>query len=101
MRLFNWVFVLSAISTVYGCSQLANTEISCPSPELSANSVAAIADAELKNRGISHYQRYRWDVFRVDCYYIYREFYMPETPGKWFDVVISSDGDVTEITRGK
>ena len=98
--LFRICVVMVAL-TAYGCSPLASTETSCPSPELSTSSVVAIAEAELKKRRIPHYSRYRSDVFRVDCEYVYREYYLPETPGRWFDVVISSDGSVTEIVRGK
>lgn len=95
------ICVLMAALTVYGCSPIGSTETSCSSPELSTSSVVAIAETELKKRGISHYSRYRFEVFRVDCEYVYREFYLPETPGRWFDVVISSDGSVTEFVRGK
>ncbi len=101
MKTFYCAFAVLAISTSGGCSQLKSTEYSCSAVELPATRIVSIVEAELKKRGMSHYPKYRTDVFRVECDYIYRESYLPETPGRWFDVVISSDGSVTEIVRGK
>lgn len=74
---------------------------SCEGGELSNDQITKIANTELSKRGAKRYRNSKISIFPFECNYVYREEYLPATPGRWFEVVISRDGSIRELVPGK